>query len=612
MLRKLYQAVDQLAAGILIVDMDFSIEYANPAFLRMSGREPTEVIGNAFVPFFDVEAKRIDGMMALVKEGFDVREELPLRLAGGELLWTACHASPVREPSGELSHAIIVCEDVSQTRAMADLLRAAKEEAERADRAKSDFLASMGHELKGPLASILAAARLMEMGGPEPEKRAKTIIGSAQSLLDLLGDILDFVRFETGSATIRHLSFPLAGFVKKTVEPWRARAVEKGLGFEVGELKDALISSDPDRLQRAIAALLSNAVNFTDRGTVRIEASVERRSGNVPHLVVTVSDTGLGIKAEDQGRIFAPFVQLGSPYSKTAGGAGIGLSLARNIVRTLGGEIRLVSDPGKGSLFTILVPAGLLEAAESIPSLQGGPKVYRILVVDDNEINLEYMTTLLGNAGHLVERAGSGAEALRIIEETGPDAAILDIQMPGMSGLELGRKMRSYQGERYDRELPLVALTAFGPEDVLRSSVDFDQVFSKPADIPELVTSLDQALLAREREAEGFFAKRWTGRPIAGSATLAKAEHELASRFPALFRAARETDREGMRQQAQAIIHRVAPLGAVMLEGALHRFAYAANHEHPDILASRADRLLRRWERVLADSRAALRKLEEE
>jgi len=611
MLRKLYQAVDQLAAGILIVDMEFSIEYANPAFLRMSGREPQEVIGSGLFPLFEVEAKRAGEITALVKEGFDVREEIPLRFGADERIWTACHASPVREPSGDLSHAIIVVEDVSQTRAMADLLRGAKEEAERADRAKSDFLASMGHELKGPLASILAAARLLELGNKEPEKRAKTIISSAQNLLDLLGDILDFVRFENGSATIRSYSFPLATFLEKTCGSWRQRAVAKDLAFELMPSPEALVSSDPDRLGRALAALLSNAVNFTEHGSIRVDAGVEQRSGNVPYLVISVTDTGSGINPEDQGRIFAPFVQLGSPYSKIAGGAGIGLSLARNIVRALGGEVRLSSEPGKGSIFTILVPVGPVESVELHTAAPGSPKAYRLLVVDDNDINLEYMATLLGNAGHRIDRAGSGAEALKVIEEGQPDGVVLDIQMPGMSGIELGRKIRTYQGERFDRNLPLIALTAFGPEDVQRSSVDFDRVFAKPADIPELLGAFEAAIDERETEPAGFFQRRWAGRPTAGAAALARAEHELIRLFSALGSAAAAGDGAGLRQTAQSIVLRVAPLGASSLEGALRRFAFSATHETQEVLKSRAHRLVRRGEAVLAEARSALRRIEE-
>lgn len=602
MLRKLYQAVDQLAAGVLVADVDFVVEYANPAFLRMTLREPTEVIGASLFPFFALDQKRTEEMRALVGDGFDVREELELLVRGGDRLWVAWHASPVREPSGDITHVILICEDVSQTRAMADLLRDAKEEAERADRAKSDFLASMGHELKGPLASIVAAARLAGMENPESARRSDSIIRNAEGLLDLLGDILDFVRFESGSPAMRMVSFPLGAFLRKAVEPWEEKALAKGLRLELSSFEDAVLYSDPDRLGRALAALLSNAISFTEKGSVRLEAKVESRSGNVPYLVLSVADTGPGIAAAEQLRIFAPFVQLAPPYAKTAGGAGIGLSLARNIVRALGGEIRLASEPGSGSRFTILVPAGELRSTASGSSGAEG-RTYRLLVVDDNEINREYMAIILSNAGHRVDLAGSGAEALRVLEESQPDAAILDIQMPGMSGIELGKKVRSYQGERYDRELPLMALTAFGPEEVERSSTDFDRIFSKPADIPLLLESIDKAVVDREAEAPGFHTRRWAARPAAGAATLARAELELPPILEALVLAAQQGSREELRQTANAAASRAGPVGAASFEAALHRFALAAGAEELDVLATRARRLRARWERVLSQAK---------
>ena len=443
MLRKLYQAVDQLSAGILVADRSFRIEYVNPGIFKITGLSPQDVIGAELFSFFDFPPGKADEIRSLVLEGFDANVEVRLAKprdrpseshpeagiardasstrdasSAREGPWAALHASPVRAPSGSVSHAILICEDISQRKAMEELVSLAKEEAERANGAKSDFLASMSHELKSPVASVLAAARLIEMGGPEPERRAASIIASAQGLLDMLGDILDFVRFETGAASLRKYAFPLPGFVARICDAPRKTALAKGLAFEVGPIPDETLRSDPDRLGRAFSAVLDNAVSFTERGKVRVDATIERREGNIPYLTLTVADTGPGIQPEDQGRIFSPFVQLASPYSKR-GGAGIGLSLARNIIRALGGEVRLQSDVGRGSVFTILVPAGDPQARPAVES-PIARRAYRLLVVDDNEVNLEYMAAILANAGHRPVTAASGAEALRLLEGRPP------------------------------------------------------------------------------------------------------------------------------------------------------------------------------------------------
>ncbi len=597
MLRKLYQAVDQLSAGVLVSDRRFVVEYANPAFLRITGRSPEEVIGAELFSFFRIAPSDADAMRGLVLDGFDAGGELEIGKAGGGTAWAACRASPVRSPAGDVTHAVAICEDVSQRRAMEELLRVAKEAAEKADRAKSDFLASMSHELKSPVASILAAARLVEMGSPDPAARARSIIASAEGLLGVLGDILDFVRFETGQASLRKFSFPLPGFVARTCEPFRAAAEAKGLAFEAGKIPADLVESDPDRLGRAFAAILDNAVSFTERGWVRVEAAVERREGNAPFLLLSISDSGPGIPPEEQGRVFEPFVQLASPYSK-AGGAGIGLSLARNIVRAMGGEVRVGSQLGKGSVFTILVPAGAAPARPG-PEAEGGPapsrRVYRLLVVDDNEVNLSYMATILENAGHRVETASSGAAALALLEARPPDAAVLDIQMPGMSGIELARRIRSYSGERYDPLLPLAALTAFDAEEVRRSSADFAAVFPKPVDVGRLLKAVDEAVDAAERAAPAEAARPARAAPLRRPARAERAEASVPALLDRLSDAAAAADEAGFRETARALGEAFAELGADREEAFLRRLVLAARDEAGDVTACRIARLREAW-----------------
>ncbi len=640
MLRKLFQAVDQLAVGVLVADRNFLVEYVNPAFLRLSGKGPEEVLGVELFSLLEFSAERAAEIRRLVSEGLDARDESALRGRGPEPAWVACHASPVRSPEGGITHAIVTCEDVTQKRAMGELLRLSKENAEKADRAKSDFLASMSHELKSPVSSILAAARLIEMGTPEPEKRAASIIASADGLLGVLGDILDFVRFETGSATLKKFRFPLRGFVARAAEPHRKRALEKGLVFELAPVPDEVVSSDPDRLGRAFAALLSNAVSFTERGAVRVEAAIERREGNVPFLLLAVSDTGAGIPPEDQGRIFQPFVQLASPYTKS-GGAGIGLSLARNIVRALGGEIRVGSEPGRGSTFSILAPVGELElggaaqpAGEAAPATGGqaaeggtaaaaadgeaaarpaagpapgpapgpppGPaRTYRLLLVDDNEVSLAYMATLLENAGHRVSTATSGAVALGLAEERPPDAAILDIQMPGMSGIELGRRLRAYAGDVYDPRLPLVALTAFDPAEVSRGGVDFAGIFPKPSDLHRLLSTIDAAVDAVDDavRAESAPAPLASPRGSPGPAAQERAEAAVPGLFARLSGAVAAADQEGARLAARELEVAFGRLGAEGALASLRRLLLALPREDGAVVASRLARLAAAWSR---------------
>lgn len=620
MLRELYQAVDQFTAGVLVADRNFRVEYVNPTFFRISGLAPPDVLGAELYSFFDVPEPRAEEFRSLVRGGFDVRDEVRLKRLGESTAprsaeaqretagkadsrdlggsWTAIHASPVRSPAGSITHAILICEDISQRKAMEELVAMARDEAERANKAKSDFLASMSHELKSPVASVLAAARLIEMGSPEPERRASAIIASAQGLLEVLGDILDFVRFETGTGTVRKYAFSLASFVARVCEPIRSAAAAKGLDFILGNIPEGTILSDPDRLERAVAALLDNALSFTEKGFIRVDAAIEQRAGNVPHLVLTVADSGAGIAPEDQGRIFSPFVQLASPYTKR-GGAGIGLSLARNIVRALGGEIRLQSEIAKGSAFTILVPVG--EPVQPAQPVSGPRRAYRLLVVDDNEVNLEYMSTILSNAGHRVDTASSGAEALRLLEERPPDAAVLDIQMPGMSGIELGRKVRGYSGNRYDPNLPLVALTAFDSDEVSRSGVEFDAVFAKPVDVAKLLSRIDETVDSRERLDSGPYGALWSGRGKELGAALSAADRDVPRLLGEVGAAAEAGNSELVRELVRELDSLFSRLAVERAGASLRRLVLALADEDSAVVRSRATRLAAAWAALRAE-----------
>ncbi|NTV76365.1 MAG: response regulator, partial [Holophaga sp.] len=335
------------------------------------------------------------------------------------------------------------------------------------------------------------------------------------------------------------------------------------------------------------SAIVDNAVRYTTSGKIRIEASMERRDGNIPHFLLSVADTGKGIAPEDQGRIFSPFVQLESEGP----GAGIGLSLARNIVRALGGEVRLESTLGRGSVFTILLPSGEPNEVKPSASPASGPRVYRLLVVDDNEVNLEYMAALLRNAGHRVDTAQNGAEALSLAEEHCPDAAILDIQMPGMNGIELERRIRSATGGRYDPGLPLIALTAFDPKEISSSGARFCAVFSKPFDARNLAEALDKGIAASEAAAFSL------GTSSRGH--LLVAAEDLPDYMASLERALVGREAEAFRSDAQQLALRLETLGAEGAAAAFRRLALALAWEDEVVSRSRLERYQAAWESSL-------------
>lgn len=493
MLRKLYQAVDQLGSCAFILNHAFEVEYVNPAFFMLTGYAPPDVIGQSVFRFFAFLPDKVDRMCRRVQDGFESREEVLVPRAAGGQFWADFNMAPVRSPAGAITHAIAIVEDISSRKSMEELLRNARRDAEEASRTKSQFLSSMTQELRHTVGSILSAARLLRAADGEPEEQIATISDGSQTLFDALTGILDYVRSENSDGSLRLLSFPLASFMERSCALYRNIAEAKGLKFTLRVDGDETVESDSDRLGRVIEILVDNAVRYTDRGSVTVEASIVRQEGNVPHALVRIADTGAGLAAADKDKAFSLFPKTDNAGSKAARIGGIGLALARNIVMVLGGEIRLDSSPGVGRVFTVIVPA-------ASPVRQAGTSngKYTVLVVDDNEVNLEYMKTLIENCGHSVHCASGAAEAFRVLETRYVDAALLDIQMPGYSGTELAKAIRAYAGQRYSPGMPLFAITAQDRAAVEDSDRMFMHVFPKPADMRQFSSALRAAMEERE------------------------------------------------------------------------------------------------------------------
>jgi len=525
MLRKLYQAVDQLGSCAFVLNHAFEVEYVNPAFFMLTGFSPPEVIGQNVYRFFAFMPEKVDRLSRRVQDGFESREEVLVPRAAGGQFWADFTMAPVRSPSGAITHAIAIVEDISSRKSMEELLRNARRDAEEANRTKSRFLSSMTHELKHTAGTILSAARTLKADDGEPVSPAMTISVGAQALFDALSGILDYVRSENSGGSLHLLSFPLASFMERSCARYRNIAEAKGLEFLLRVESDETVESDSDRLGRVIEILVDNAVRYTDRGSVTVDAAIDRQDGNVPHLLVRITDTGSGLAVLDQKTIFNPFPVTDKAGGKAGRVGGIGLALARNIIMVLGGEIRLESRPGAGSVFSVVVPA-----ASPVKAPVSTRSQYTVLVVDDNEVNLDYMKTLIENCGHRVHCASGAAEAFRVLETRYVDAALLDIQMPGYSGTELAKAIRAYAGHRYSSDMPLFAITAQDRTAIEDADRLFMHVFPKPADMRQFSSALRAVMEERETIPTRDFAEKVGNHP----ALLARTRLEVESALSAL------------------------------------------------------------------------------
>lgn len=379
-------------------------------------------------------------------------------------------------------------------------LRRARDEALAAARAKADLLAVMSHEMRTPLNGLIGSMELLADSGLGPRQREllRMMQTSGRILQTHVNDVLDIARIDSGKVTIQHEPVDMSALVAEVVESLRAVAQENGNRIEVtvDPAVPALVDSDPVRLQQILLNLVGNAVKFTRDGEIRVEIAVDDSPG---HMLIRVTDTGIGMTREDLSRVFEDFAMVDSSYSRKAGGTGLGLGIVRRVVALMEGEIGAESEPGEGSRFWArlpmtaasaamtdgttaprapLVAAAATSAAPTDPVT--APAGAEILVVEDNEINRFVVTGLLERLGHRVTLAGDGEEGVARAQDRRFDTILMDISMPRMDGVTAARTIRTGRGA--NRDTPIIALTAHAlPEDIARfHAAGMQQVLTKP------------------------------------------------------------------------------------------------------------------------------------
>ncbi|MBA2493821.1 MAG: CHASE3 domain-containing protein [Acidobacteria bacterium] len=444
-----------------------------------------------------------------LRDRVNFNAEFRILMADGAIRWSHCTGQPLLDENGEVIQIIGNCRDITPhketERERERLLKreqAARKDAEIANRLRDEFLATVSHELRAPLNSILGWGRLLEKGnldGATTKKAINTIVRNAESQNRLIEDLLDVSRIISGKLRLEVITIKPINIVESALETVRPAAEAKGITLEVKDEGDVShISGDPNRLQQVIWNLLSNAIKFTPNDG-RVTLEIERCDDFVE---IRIKDTGVGIKEEFLPHVFERFRQADASGIRKFGGLGLGLAIVRHITEMHGGTVNVFSEgEGKGSTFIVKLPLitspnedeSEAELARKSLISENTPEIsldgLLILVVDDEEDTRQLLVQSLTFHGATVISANSAKEALSEIEKKNPDVLVSDIGMPDEDGYSLIRKVRALPDER-QRNIPAIALTAFTrSQDRMRALASgYQNHVSKPVEPDELAT----------------------------------------------------------------------------------------------------------------------------
>ena len=398
--------------------------------------------------------------------------------------------------------------DITEMKQQAQALRLALARTEAANRAKSDFLANLSHEIKTPLNGVLGLADALDRGGLDPGQReiVSTIRESAAALNDLLSDLLTFADLDGGKLELRPEPVRLTEVAAAAVSQHGPAAEAKGLELLVaaGEGAEDLALADAERLRQVLSQLLANAVKFTAEGRIVIRL---RSAGPIGmrHAFIEVEDTGLGFDPADAQRLFQRFEQGDGSFTRRFGGMGLGLAICRQMIELMGGSIRAVGRPGRGATFSVDLPWPLAEAqAEPEATATASPAGLKVLVVEDNPTNRKVAELMLAAVGADTLCVENGALAVEAARAADYDIALMDLQMPVMDGLEAIRAIRGEEAASGRPRLPIVVVSAnVAPEQLAASrTAGADGHVGKPIRPEELFNAIAEAVRDGDSEAE--------------------------------------------------------------------------------------------------------------
>jgi PAS domain S-box-containing protein len=504
---------DAIHEGVNVYSMDGRIVESNRSGYELVGLTREQQLGLAYVdPRWTIvtpEGAPIAPddlpIARVLRHGEPARNVvLGIDLPTGERRWLSVNGAPIRNPeTGALEYGVVTYRDITLQRLAEDTLSShnanlaeALAAAEKASRAKSDFISVMSHELRTPMNAVLGCAQLLSQSHMDPvQKRTLGVLEEAgRQMLTLLNDLFDLASLDADKVRLQREPVSLVRLIEDAAVIWSAEIRAKGLELAV-MIDPGLVAPrevDAARLMQIIGNLVANAIKFTVAGGISIQAWPVKLAGGRERIEIEVQDTGPGVPEDAASRIFSPFEQIDVSSKRKHGGLGVGLHVARRLAIAMGGDVTLESRPGEGSRFIVRFEAPLSapHAPAPAPERPAQPAARNVLCIDDNTRNLFVLGAMLRAAGHKVTECNSGEEGLAALGREAFDVVLLDMVMPDMDGIDVLKRLRGGNGP--NRHTRVVACTAnVLPEQVAAYlAAGTSSVLAKPIDIRAMLEAV--------------------------------------------------------------------------------------------------------------------------
>jgi len=459
--------IENMNLGMMEMDNEERIIYANQRFCNMSGYTLEELISKKATDLFLEGSNLKITRNQLSKRQFGITKsyELAIKTKSGDSKWWLTSAAPLFNPDQTMKGTIGIHLDITEQKRLEEQLKDAKADADRSTKSKDIFLTNMSHEIRTPLNAIMGLGKLLGKSilNTQQKQYLTGIASASENLLGIINDLLDFSKIEAGKITIENISFNLGAACDQVISILTHKAEEKGLVLtsELDERISPILIGDPYRINQVFMNMLSNAIKFTEKGSIYLKAFLLEEAEGWQKILVIIEDTGVGIKEEYLGSIFDKFTQEDETVVRKFGGTGLGMSITKQIIELMGGSITVNSKKNVGTTISLIFnfkigTSRVIEKKKTIKNETSTISGKKILLVEDNNLNRLLAYTILTEYGAIVAEAENGLEAIEMMKNDTFDLVLMDIQMPVMDGIKATKIIR----KEINNTIPILALTA--------------------------------------------------------------------------------------------------------------------------------------------------------